>query len=73
MKTKIDKLIRKRQRKIEGNVAKHRRICGGADGASLGFFLFRIIPGADHHLTQSLEIKFLRCMIICQVTEYIDS
>ena len=38
MKTKIDKLIRKRQRKIEGNVAKHRRICGGADGASLGFF-----------------------------------
>ena len=55
MKTKIDKLIRKRQRKIGGNVAKHRRICGGADGASLGFFsLFRIIPGADHHLTQSL-------------------
>ena len=54
MKTKINKLIRKRQRKIEGNVAKHRRICGSADGASLGFFLFRIIPGADHHLTQSL-------------------
>ena len=38
MKTKIDKLIRKRQQKIGGNVAKHRRICGSADGTSLGFF-----------------------------------
>ena len=39
MKTKIDKLIRKRQRKIGGNVVKHRRICGSADRASLGSFV----------------------------------
>ena len=39
MKTKINKLIRKRQRKIGGNVVKHRRICGSADRASLGFFV----------------------------------
>ena len=31
MKTKINKLIRKRQRKIGGNVVKHRRICECAD------------------------------------------
>ena len=39
MKTKINKLIRKRQPKIGGNVVKHRRICGSADRASLGLFV----------------------------------
>ena len=59
MKTKIDKLIRKRQRKIEGNVAKHRRIRGGADGASLGFFCFESYRGQITILHSLSRLNFL--------------